>query len=174
MGPQLLPLLGLQPRHRFYTVGNHEYYHGSRGDAAPWEAFFARSLNFTVLHNSRVRLTARDFPERGCGAGDSLTVAGVPDLWEDKSDLAAAINGTDTGDEWLLLAHQPMQFPAARDMQPHVSALPVRVRPNADACCHATAACLAARLHGALSLLLPHCQPANARARDCDSPKSPL
>ena len=123
-GPLLMPMAGLEARHKFFVVGNHEYYHGSLNDVKPWEGFFRKALNFTVLHNDAVRLDASDFPERDCGATDSLTVVGVPDLWQGDPDLPAAaaelITSTEDNREWILMSHQPGQIVEARDMTPHV------------------------------------------------------
>lgn len=85
---------------KVYVTGNHEYYSG----AAPWLDRMAE-LGWDCLHNKHVVV------ERG---GDRLVVAGVDDvtaaasgLAGHRTDLAAALAGTDPELPVLLVAHQP-------------------------------------------------------------------
>ena len=97
-------------------VGLAEYYHGMGGNIKPWEDFMRSALNFTVLHNTLAKLDgAAAFPSRGCAAGDDLYIAGVPDYWVGEPDTAAATAELPAGAEWLMLSHQPGEFPNARD-----------------------------------------------------------
>ncbi|MFN8080119.1 MAG: metallophosphoesterase [Kineosporiaceae bacterium] len=111
---QTRPLGEVRARHRFYILGNHEYYSG----AAPWHDHM-QSLGWTVLVNRHEVIT----DERG----GSLVVAGVDDPDAARApvssshptrrgpDLDAALAQAPSGVPVLLLAHQPHLVAQARD-----------------------------------------------------------
>lgn len=104
----------VRARHRFYILGNHEYYSG----AAPWHDHM-HSLGWTVLVNRHEVITD--------GGGGSLVVAGVDDPDAARApvssshprrpgpDVDAALAGAPSGVPVLLLAHQPHLVADARD-----------------------------------------------------------
>ena len=57
---------------------------------------------------------------RGCTDDDRLAILGLPDIWEGKADLPAAVESTElrSNQEWILLSHQPGEFDEARDISP--------------------------------------------------------
>ncbi len=104
--PDLAPLRALQaPLGQYFVTGNHEYY----WNAQAWEAA-ARSLGLTVLTNQNVVL------RRG---GAQVVLAGVPDITSlrlkdgPQTDPQAALAGAPSDAVKILLAHQPVVWPAA-------------------------------------------------------------
>eukprot|EP01043_Picozoa_sp_COSAG02_P048891 COSAG02_NODE_4855_length_4899_cov_2.679167_4_plen_72_part_00 len=58
---------------------------------------------------------------RGCTDDDRLAILGLPDIWEGKADLPAAVESSglqSSNQEWILLSHQPGEFGEARDISP--------------------------------------------------------
>ncbi len=111
---QTRPLGEVSARHRFYILGNHEYYSG----AAAWHDHM-RSLGWTVLVNRHEVITD--------GQGAPLVVAGVDDPDAARApvssshpsprgpDVDAALAQAPSGVPVLLLAHQPHLIADARD-----------------------------------------------------------
>ncbi|WP_376774419.1 metallophosphoesterase [Saccharothrix tamanrassetensis] len=100
LGEAAAPLRDLVSTHGAYFVtGNHEYYSG----AEPWLKELDR-LEVHPLRNERLRV------ER---AGAAFDLAGVNDVtganFADGPDFARALDGRDSADPVVLLAHQPVQ-----------------------------------------------------------------
>ncbi|ALG11266.1 metallophosphoesterase [Kibdelosporangium phytohabitans] len=104
LGEDAAPLKDLVSKHgSFFVTGNHEYYSGFQ----PWLTELER-LGVNPLRNERVAI------QRG-GAGFDL--AGVNDVtgkqFQDAPDIARALDGRDTANPVVLLAHQPVQVEEA-------------------------------------------------------------
>lgn len=82
----------------FAVPGNHDHFYG--GDLAPWVELL-ESSGVRVLRNQGVQL-GRD--------GSGLWLAGVDDLTEATSDLAASLQGWNRRDPVVLLSHHPDFF----------------------------------------------------------------
>ncbi|XP_005103039.1 transmembrane protein with metallophosphoesterase domain [Aplysia californica] len=101
------PLKSLTSKYgKYFVTGNHEYY---TGDVDNWFSLL-RSVGFTVLHNSNVRIPA-ELSENEDG---QICLAGTDDLQADKIqygehrfDLAQALLSCSTALPVILLAHQP-------------------------------------------------------------------
>ncbi len=77
----------------FAVLGNHDHW-----DAPKATHTAIREVGFADLTNTGVWL------ERG---GQRLRFAGVGDLWEDRQDLKAALEGLEPGETSVLLSHNP-------------------------------------------------------------------
>ncbi len=97
----------------YFITGNHEYYSG----VLPWIEEVKR-LGFTVLLNSHETLEYHGVP---------LVLAGVTDfhagtiLPEHASNPAKALAGAPENTYRILLAHQPLSFPAAQAENCHLT-----------------------------------------------------
>ena len=77
----------------YAVLGNHDHW-----TDAELVADGIQSAGITLLRNSHVRIPA---------GGDSLWLAGVDDIWEQRHDLEAALAGIPAGAPTILLAHEP-------------------------------------------------------------------
>ena len=82
----------------FAVPGNHDHFYG--GELAPWVATL-EACGVRVLRNQGVRIEC---------AGSWLWLAGVDDLTEATSDLAASLQGWNQRDPVVLLSHHPDFF----------------------------------------------------------------
>nr|WP_042196136.1 metallophosphoesterase [Kibdelosporangium sp. MJ126-NF4]CEL22427.1 FIG00761799: membrane protein [Kibdelosporangium sp. MJ126-NF4]CTQ89282.1 FIG00761799: membrane protein [Kibdelosporangium sp. MJ126-NF4] len=100
LGDDAAPLRDLVSTHgSFFVTGNHEYYSGFQ----PWLTELER-LGVNPLRNERVAIRRGDAV---------LDLAGVNDVtgkqFRDAPDMVRALDGRDTANPVVLLAHQPVQ-----------------------------------------------------------------
>ncbi|RUS70652.1 hypothetical protein EGW08_021589 [Elysia chlorotica] len=97
----------------FFVTGNHEYY---TGDVDNWFNYL-KSLGFTPLHNSNVKI-----PVKVSGDEGQLCLAGTDDIQADTVgyighgfDIASAVKGCAKDQPIVLMAHQPKAAKMALD-----------------------------------------------------------
>jgi len=100
---------------RVGVLGNHDFWEG----APQSRAALRRVAGVTLVDNDRVWIGPRGFTH-GPPAAGALVVAGLGDLWEDRTCMDSALGGVDPGTPRLLLAHNP-DSAEARDVvrSPH-------------------------------------------------------
>ncbi|XP_041376694.1 transmembrane protein with metallophosphoesterase domain-like [Gigantopelta aegis] len=107
------PLINIQAKHgKYFISGNHEYY---TGDVDNWFDYL-RTLGFTVLHNSNVKLPSN------IDARQQICLAGTDDLQAEKigygnhgMHLEKALGTCLPNQPAILLAHQPKAAKIALD-----------------------------------------------------------
>ncbi|CAG5130850.1 unnamed protein product [Candidula unifasciata] len=96
---------------KFFVTGNHEYY---TGDVDNWFVYL-RSLGFTILHNSNVRIPSADGHSHICLAGTDDIQADRTRYDGHKFDLDKAVSSCSSDKPVILLAHQPHAAKMALD-----------------------------------------------------------
>ncbi|BFZ13039.1 hypothetical protein BsWGS_16078 [Bradybaena similaris] len=106
------PLKDIRSLHgKFFVTGNHEYY---TGDVDNW-FIYLRSLGFTVLHNSNVKISSADNQGHICLAGTDDIQADITRYEGHTFDLDRAVGSCSSDTPVILLAHQPRAAKKALD-----------------------------------------------------------